>query len=715
MRIAVVYNRESQSVINLFGTPNKEKIGLKTIKRITDALKAGGHTVTSFEGDKDLIARLEEFMPRVVKGEQIGMVFNVSYGLQGQARYTHVPSILEMVGVPYVASGPLAHSLALDKVVAKMIFDRRGLPTPAFAVLDGPESELPPTLEYPLIVKPKNEAVSFGIKIVHDPDEVREAAQVIFDKFDQPVLVERYIDGREVNVGVIGNRPPEALPPVELQFGEGGPKIYTYEDKTRRSGRTITPVCPAPLGDELTDRVQRLAVQAFQALGCADCARVDMRLDAEGNPWILEINSLPSLGEHGSFVEAAQVAGLEYPDLINRLVEVASARYFATPTVSRIAPTEEGPEEQVFRWLTERRDGIERRVRELSRRRVRTGDGVGIQGAAKALDRRLAELGMKADEERSDPREGWLWETPAGVTDGTLLVVQLDVPFSNESAPAPLHRDPQWLYGEGVAVTHGPLAMLEYALRSLRAQRQLRGKRVGVLAYVDEGEDCRHSAELLRATAERAERVFVLRPAAEGSKAVTERRGLRRLRLTVEGAPRRLGQAGKRLEVLRWTMGKLEAIAQLGSRRERIALSAIDIETAAYPMRLPHRVTTQLLMSYPEGGVPEVVKSIRELLGKEGYQWRLEEEADRPPMSDRARNRALAEELGRVAARWELPFGETSSLWPSAAGLVPKGTAALCGLGPVARDLNTPQEAVERVSLLGRTLLLSQYLLAHGR
>ena len=113
--------------------PNQEKIGLRTIKRLSDALRAGGHQVTALEADKQLISNLESFMPRVVKGERPGMVFNVSYGLQGQARYTHVPSILEMIGIPYVASGPLGHSLALDKVVTKMMLRQNDIPTPDFA------------------------------------------------------------------------------------------------------------------------------------------------------------------------------------------------------------------------------------------------------------------------------------------------------------------------------------------------------------------------------------------------------------------------------------------------------------------------------------------------------------------------------------------------------------------------------------------------------
>jgi len=183
MKIAIIYNRNSKNVINLFGIPNREKYGKKAIQRIVDGIKKYGHQVKTFEGDKDLISNLEQFMPRVLKGERPGMAFNLSYGIQGQARYTHVPGILEMVGVPYVGSGPLAHSLALDKVVAKMIFLQHGILTPDFAVLNNPDFEVP-DLTYPLIVKPKNEAVSMGIKIVNNEKELREAAEVIFNKFN---------------------------------------------------------------------------------------------------------------------------------------------------------------------------------------------------------------------------------------------------------------------------------------------------------------------------------------------------------------------------------------------------------------------------------------------------------------------------------------------------------------------------------------------------
>ena len=111
-------------------------------------------------------------------------------------------------------------------------------------------------------------------------------------------------------MGILGNSPPEAFPPVQLDFGEGGPAIYTYDDKTGKSGRSIGHIVPAPIGKELTLEAQDIAARAFKALGLYDCARVDLRLDGDLNPYILEINSLPSLGEHGSYVAAAEAMGI---------------------------------------------------------------------------------------------------------------------------------------------------------------------------------------------------------------------------------------------------------------------------------------------------------------------------------------------------------------------------------------------------------------------
>ena len=710
MKVAVIYNRDSKSVINLFGVPSREKYGKKNIKRITDGLKQHGHQVIALEGDKELINKLEDFMPRVLKGERPGMVFNLSYGIQGQARYTHVPGILEMIGIPYVGSGPLAHSLSLDKVVAKMIFQQHGLPTPEFAVIGEPDFESP-NLEYPLIVKPRNEAVSMGIRIVHDDDELREAVRNIITEYGQEALVERYIEGREINIGLLGNGPPEAFPACEITFGEGGPQIYTIEDKKGQSGREIGYVCPADIGEKLTQEAQQIAVKAFSAIGCYDCARVDMRLDAEGNIYILEMNSLPSLGAHGSYTIAAEHIGLDFPALVNRLVEVASARYFGTPTPPLVQAEEKNAQNLVFSFLTQRRDQIERRLKEWTSISSRTSDPVGKKAAVEKLDKTFRDIGLKPVKELTDPSYAYTWQTAAGFEGGTLFIGHLDVPLTLDASHQTYRRGAERIFGEGIGTSRGPLVMLEYALRSLRSQRKLRKLPIGVLYYLDEGQGARYSSELIAEAASRAKRVFILRPGKPDHTVVTQRRGRRKYSFTAEGKPQRLGQRGKSSAVLPWAFDRISEITKLSSRKENVAISPIDVNVSAFSMLLPHRVTVTLLLNYLDSKIADgVEKRIREILKSHDFHCSLEIISDRPPMKERRINKTLSDSLVKVADEFEIPLDTGSVLFPSAGGLVPAKIPVVCGIGPVAYDLYTPQESIDRISIMQRTLLIAEFL-----
>jgi D-alanine-D-alanine ligase len=715
MKIAIVYNQSSEKVINLFGMPNKEIIGLKTIKRIVDGLRKGSHTVRSFEGGKDLVERLEDFMPRVLKGERPGMVFNISYGIQGQARYTHVPSILEMVGIPYVGSGPLAHSLALDKVVAKMIFRQQGIPTPDFAVLDAPGFKMP-ELDFPLIVKPKNEAVSFGLKVVKNEAELRDAAELIFKVFNQSVLTEQYIEGREINVGLLGNNPPETFPPVEIKFGLKGPPIYTYEDKTRNSGREIGFECPASLDPEMTANAQQIALRAFEALGCQDCARVDMRLDEEGNFYVLELNSLPSLGEHGSYTIAAKQAGLDFSALVCRLVEAASARYFGTPSPPQLTIGKSDLGQLIFSYLIERRDRIEKRLQEWISISSRTSDPTGLQEARKKMESLMLELKLQPVSELTDDRSAWTWETKKGLEGGTLLIGHLDVPLEQNSPALGFRREPEWLYGEGIGVSRAPLVMLEFALRALRSTRRLRNIPLGVMLYCDEGRECRYSRQLIQSAGAKVKNILVLRSGNPENYFITQRRGWRKYRLVVEDHPRRLGKGYAGPGILRWLYSKLNQVETLSSRENRVAVAATDLKTEAFPRLLPHRVTVTLTVSYLDGDKADAVEqNIRSILSTRGHRWNLELISDRPPMKKRKVNSSLVRSLKEAACEWDIPFAVQSSLYPSVAGLVGGSTSVVCGVGPITRDIDTPQESIQRISLLQRTLLLTQFLAGQAK
>lgn len=333
MKVAVVYNPDARGIINVFGIQNREWYPEETIKRAVQALEKAGHEVELIPGDRFLLAGLKKFLKSLSKRRPNGIVLNMALGIQGKCRYTHVPAILEAAGVPYTGSSPLGHILALDKVVAKQIFIASGLPTPGYRVFSDP-SQMVGHLQFPLIVKPRGEAASFGLRIVNDEKSLKEAVDHILIDFKQTALVEEFIEGREINVGILGNNPPEPFPVLELLLGstETGEndQVYTHEAKFARSSRKkAKKVCPADLPRETAAFLQKIAVQAYQVLDMYDFARVDIRLDKYNQPYILEVNSMASLNPGSSFVHAAKKAGYTYDQLIAKIVEVACERYAA--------------------------------------------------------------------------------------------------------------------------------------------------------------------------------------------------------------------------------------------------------------------------------------------------------------------------------------------------------------------------------------------------
>jgi len=707
MKVAVIYNRESMKVINLIGALNPEKYRVEAIQRITRTLKASGHQVKTFEGDKHLIENLEEFMPAVVKGERPGMALNLAYGIQGYARYTHVPGILEMIGIPYVGSGPLAHSLSLDKVVAKILFKQNGLPTPDFAVLETPDFPAP-DLKYPLIVKPKSGADSFGLTVVHNESELRKAAEVIFKEYAEPVLAECYIEGREINIGLIGN-PPQAFPPVELDFGDG-PRVYSNDDKGGRSGRTVKYLCPAPLDEEIIKKAQEIACKAFTTLQCNDCARVDMRIAEDGSLYLLELNSLPSLGYRGSFVVGAQHAGLDFGALLNRLLDSAINRYFGSATVA-LPATAGKVSNSTFSFLTANRDKLEKRIGELTKYSSRMTDPIATRELVKHLEQRYEELGLKPVKDLSDEHVVSTWESAAGLKDGTLIIVQVDSMLEAEIPFQAYRISPEWIHGESIGTSRAPLAMFEYAIRALKRQKQLGRKRLGILIYSDEGRDCRYSKEKIKSASSVASKVIVLGQGSLGGNIVLGSRGTHKYQLIVEDKPRDLRPGTKSFDALRWSNLKTEEMMKLSSQKDRLGVFVTNVKVKHFPKMLPHRVQMDLLVSYYKSAIAnKAEEEIRNILGKKGPKWRLNLISDRPEMQARRENRTFFNEILEIAEELEIPISHSTSAIPSVAGLVPRGVKVVYGMGPLVDAPHTPHESIQRVSLFQRTILLTEIL-----
>ena len=331
MRIAVVRNRDNKGVIGHFGRPCPEVYGKQAVQRVMDALREGGHDVRVFEGDMSMLPALKEFLPPDSStGQPSGLVFNMSYGIQGDCRYTHVPAMLEMAGLPYTGSSPLGHTLALDKVVTKILMIDAGVPTPRFAVHSGPGDDIA-GLKFPLVVKPRHESSSFGLRLVNTRTDLDSAVETVVEQYQQEALVEEYVHGREVAVGILGNAPGSCLPLVEVDFGGRHLSMMTYADKMHQSQDEPMRICPAPVDERLAERLREISLKTFKACHCRDYSRVDIRLSEQGEPYVLEINSMASLGWGGAYVMAARHAGFSFSELVCAIVDSAHCRYFHKP------------------------------------------------------------------------------------------------------------------------------------------------------------------------------------------------------------------------------------------------------------------------------------------------------------------------------------------------------------------------------------------------
>jgi D-alanine-D-alanine ligase len=348
MRVAVLANLKKNAPTWPGMNPDRwdDLDSEETIQSIIDALEASGHQASFLEGDVTLFDTVREAKP--------DLCFNICEGHFGDGREAQVPAILEMLRIPYTGSQVLTLALALDKPMTKRVLTYHALPTPAFQVFERLNEALDPDLHFPLFVKPSREGTGMGISaesIVRDEDQLHTQLKRVFERYEQPVLVEQFIEGREVTVGVIGNlRSPVAwripedeeaprilrglhfFPPLEVDMAAYPPEeagIYTSRIKVEMA-HEFHYHCPAPLEEDLVEELNWLAAATFRVTGCLDVARVDLRLDTHDGdkPYVLEINPLPGLnpGYSDLCIEAA-ADGWSYEELINEIVNVAAERY----------------------------------------------------------------------------------------------------------------------------------------------------------------------------------------------------------------------------------------------------------------------------------------------------------------------------------------------------------------------------------------------------
>ena len=304
----------------------------ETINAVKHAIESF-HNVTMIEADHFAFEKFKEYKPDIV--------FNIAEGFNGNGREAQIPAMLEMLQIPYTGSDPLTLSICLDKARTKEILSYYKIPNSKFLVADNLDHTSNTNYSFPLIVKPISEGSSKGIyssSFVNNPKELKDEVERIISEYKQSALIEEFLPGREFTVAVLGNgKTAEVLPIVEINFNEFPEDfipLYSYEAKwildTKENPLDVF-TCPALLDKQIEEKIKNISLQAYNTLRCRDWSRIDVRLDKDGEPNIIEINPLPGIlpnpEENSCFPKAARAIGLNYNDMINRVLLEAAKRY----------------------------------------------------------------------------------------------------------------------------------------------------------------------------------------------------------------------------------------------------------------------------------------------------------------------------------------------------------------------------------------------------
>ena len=304
----------------------EEYDSIETVELIAGSLEACGHSVVMLSGGK-------EFITNILR-EKVDIVFNIAEGRGNyRSREAQIPSILEMLDIPYSGSDPQCLAVCLDKPLTKKLVEPAGVYTPKWRVICGKE-EISRTLwdkfPFPAIIKPAYEGSSKGIRLTSLVKNAKAATELVVELLEcyrQPVMVEEFITGDEVTVGIVGNSPPVFLGLMRVLPRNKEPH-FVYSLEVKRNWKVLVDYeCPPHLDEETLEKIRLSSLKTFEVLGCRDFARLDFRVDSRGEPYFLEINPLPGLGTHSDLVIMAIKMGWTHPKLIGAVLDAAIERY----------------------------------------------------------------------------------------------------------------------------------------------------------------------------------------------------------------------------------------------------------------------------------------------------------------------------------------------------------------------------------------------------
>lgn len=713
LKVAIVYNKKTideNDVINIFGMMTKEHYSPKTVEKVAKALEKGGHSVKIIEGGMSFIDEMKDFMPRVVTGERPGMVFNMAYGIQGKNRYTHVPAMLEMLGIPYVGSGPETHAVVQDKVMTKIVLQKNNIPTPGFWVFSTPDDQYD-DLVFPVIVKPKMESTSMGMKVVDNWKDLKEAVAEQMEKFSQDILVEQFIPGREFAVGLLGNGSSvEILPIVEVDLGGDPNKIQTI---TEKKSQPLDKICPAKLTETQEKEIKKICLESFRKLGLNDFARVDIRMDKEGKVYILELNSMASLGVTGSYYHAAKTAGYTYDSLVNKILDVAAFRYFGESNLHTQDELHEKTESQPLRtvirsFLRSHLTSNEKLLEQLVNVNSSITNIDDINKLGQIISRRLEHLGFKSQIfHEFDVGNMVYLKNHESEENDVLLLSHLDTWYDNKDF-TPFYKIGNKLFGSGIAESKGGLALMISALQSLRFSRKLRKIKCGILLISDDFLGGKYSKKLADSISRNSNYIIDLKWGFADGGIATSCSGVTRYQIDMIHV-RRHDESIK--DIIPEMCRKVVAWKKISQDYHDARITISDFNAKTSFGRAPDygRLSLESRYAHEEQG-KKFDSEIRKIAKKKTdskIDTHLLKHVVRNPVEKTEKIEEFFSMIQKLAKQSEIKIKPEHRFAASSICDVSEDKHMIGSMGPIGEDYRTPNEHILRDSLIDRGLLLA--------
>lgn len=299
----------------LGGRSAERDVSLRTGKAIYEALQKSGFNAVTIDVDENIVENL--------KHQKVDLVFLALHGKYGEDGT--IQGLLELMNIPYTGPGVLASAIAIDKIMTKKLLTFSGIPTPQYMFINRYElasndniiAHIKSTLGLPVVIKAPTQGSSIGITFVHREEDIIPGIRLALE-YDDEVLIEEMIPGMEVTASILGNRNPVVLPLVEIVSATG---IYDY--KAKYTAGMSDHIIPARLPEELQKSIQQIAIQTYKAIGCRGLSRVDFIISQDLKPYVLEVNTMPGMTATSLYPDAGRAAGLEFPDLVAKIVELA--------------------------------------------------------------------------------------------------------------------------------------------------------------------------------------------------------------------------------------------------------------------------------------------------------------------------------------------------------------------------------------------------------